>query len=129
MAQMVVLVMDELTKVARVLEAWRNAGVTGITIWDSRGLGRTLHYRSVLDGRPLMPSLEWLMQPREEEHCTLFTIVDCEEMVDTLIDVTEEITGSLDGEDRGILFVLPVLRAVGVRSVREQTLDAVVGLN
>ena len=129
MAQMVVLVMDELAKVARVLEAWRNAGVTGITIWDSRGLGRTLHYRGALDGLPLMPSLEWLMQPREEEHCTLFTIVDSDDLVDRLIDATERITGSLDGEDRGILFVLPVLRAVGVRSTREQSLDAVAGLN
>ena len=69
------------------------------------------------------------MQPREHEHCTLFTIVDSEELVDRLIDVTEEITGSLEGEDRGILFVLPVLRAIGVRSTREELRDTVAGLN
>ncbi len=113
--EMVVLVMDDMEKVARVLEAWREAGVSGITIWDSRGLGRKLHYRRLLDDIPLMPSLDWLLQPREDDHCTLFTLVDCEELVDRLIEVTEAITGSLDGEDRGILFVLPVSRAVGVR--------------
>ena len=113
--EMVVLVLDDLHKVARVLEAWREVGVSGITIWDSRGLGRTLHYRRLLDDVPLMPSLDWLLQPREDDHCTLFTLVDCEELVERLIDVTEAITGSLDGEDRGILFVLPVSRAVGVR--------------
>jgi nitrogen regulatory protein P-II 1 len=127
--QMVVLVLDDLQKVARVLEAWREAGVSGITIWDSRGQGRTLHYRRLLDDIPLMPSLDWLLQPREDDHCTLFTLVDCEELVDRLIDVTEAITGSLDNENRGILFVLPVLRTVGVRSTREQSLDAVAGLN
>ena len=122
--EMVVLVMDDMEKVARVLEAWRETGVSGITIWDSRGLGRTLHYRRLLDDVPLMPSLDWLLRPREDDHTTLFTLVDREEMVDCLIDVTEAITGSLDGEDRGILFVLPVSRAVGVRGTRQREAGA-----
>jgi len=118
--EMVVLVMDDVKKVARVLEAWRESGVSVVTICDSRGLERTLQYRRLPDDIPLMPSLDWLLQPREDDHFTLFTMVDCEELVDRLIEVTEEIIGSLGGEDRSILFMQPVSRAVGVHDAENR---------
>ena len=119
MYRMVVLVMDELEKVSEVMEAWQEVGVSGITVWDSRGLGRTHHSTVVRNGIPLMPSLSWLLQTREEEHRTIFTLVDNDEIVDKLIEETEKITGGLDGPKKGILFVLPVMRAVGVVSADE----------
>ena len=121
MYQMVVLVMDELEKVSEVMDAWQEVGVSGITVWDSRGLGRTHHENVVRNGVPLMPSMDWFMKSHEEEHRTIFTLVDNEAMVDRLIEETEKITGGLDGPNRGILFVLPVLRAVGVLSSQEGT--------
>lgn len=35
-------------------------------------------------------------------------------MVDRLIKVTQQITGGLDAPNRGVLFVLPVARAIGL---------------
>lgn len=114
MIRMVVLVLDDLNKSAEVLEAWEQAGVTGITILESTGLGRMKSRLAVRDDAPLMPSLAWLLQHREEQHRTIFTLVESDDMVDRLIAVTQEITGDLDAPNRGILFVLPVLRTVGL---------------
>ena len=114
MDRMVVLVMDSTAKSTDVMDAWQEAGVSGVTVWESRGIGRMHDDFYLRDDVPIMPSLATLLQSREEDHRTIFTLVDGDEMVDKLIAVTEAITGGLDGPNRGILFVLPVLRAVGV---------------
>lgn len=114
MYRMVMLVMDELEKVSEVMTAWQEAGVSGITVWESRGIGRMHTNTGLRDDIPIIPSLSSLLRTREEEHRTIFTLVDSEEMVDRLIEVTETITGGLDGPNKGILFVMPVTRAVGI---------------
>ncbi|MCB0045588.1 MAG: P-II family nitrogen regulator [Caldilineaceae bacterium] len=119
MYQMVVLVLDELEVVSDVLDAWEGAGVSGVTILESTGLGRVRQNRGIRDDIPFMPSIERLLQTREEEHRTLFSLVDSDEMVDKLIDVTTAVTGDLNGPNRGIFFVLPVSRAVGIRTRTE----------
>jgi len=114
MYQMVMLVMEELEKASQVINAWERVGVSGITIMESTGVGRTRAEMAIRDDIPMMPSLTQLLQTREEEHRTIFTLADSDAMVDALIDATQEITGDLDGPNKGILFVVPVLRAVGV---------------
>jgi len=120
---MVILVMDVLEEVSEVMAAWQEVGVSGITAWESRGLGR-MHADALLRSDvPMLPSLTSLLQTREQNHRTIFTLVDSEAMVDKLIEVTEEITGNLDEANKGILFVLPVMRAVGVVSTDLSTDD------
>jgi nitrogen regulatory protein PII len=114
MDRMVMLIMERFGKTTEVMDAWQEAGVSGITVWESRGIGRMHEDAGLFDDLPIIPSLSTLLQAREEEHRTIFTLVDGDEMVDKLIDVTEEITGGLDGPNKGILLVLPVLRTVGV---------------
>lgn len=114
MYQLVVLVMQELEKASQVIKAWEKAGVSGITIVESTGIGRERAERAYRDDLPIMPSLTQLLQTREEEHRTIFTVVDNDALVGRLVEVTQEITGDLDGPNKGILFVMPVTRAVGV---------------
>lgn len=115
MHQMVILVMDELEQVSEVMTAWQEVGVSGITVWESRGIGRMHGDAGLRDDIPIIPSLTSLLRTREEEHRTMFTLVDNDAMVDKLIEVTEAIAGPLDGPNKGILFVMPVMRAIGVR--------------
>ena len=114
MYQMVVLVLDELEKSADVLDAWEEVGVTGVTILESTGLGRLRFGAGMRDDIPIMLTLSSLMQTREEQHRTMFTLVQGDETVDRLIEATQSVTGNLDGPNRGILFVLPVMRTVGI---------------
>lgn len=115
MYQMVLLVLDDINHCSSVLDAWEAAGVSGITILDSTGLGRVRAASSFRDDFPLMPSISDLMKSREERHRTIFTVVESDDMVDKLIKITQEITGDLESPNQGVLFVLPVSRAIGLR--------------
>lgn len=113
MHYMVLLVLDDVNVCNPILDAWEAAGVTGITILGSTGLGRA-RKAALRDDLPLLPGLASLLRVREEHHRTLFTVVADEAMVDRLLDVTQAITGDLAEPNRGVLFVLPVTRAIGL---------------
>ena len=114
MNYMVIAVIDELAQCPAVLEAWEKAGAKGITILESTGMGRLRQGMNLRDDLPLMPSLRNLFKTREEPHRTLFTIVRDEATIDRIHEATEIILGDLKEPNKGILFVLPVVRAFGI---------------
>ncbi len=115
MYHMILLVLDDPDRCPDVLEAWEATGVGGVTILESTGLGR-LRNISNRDDLPLMPSLMNLLRSREEHHRTLFTVVEGEEKVEEVISATLGVVGTLDAPHKGVLFVLPVSRVVGMRN-------------
>jgi nitrogen regulatory protein PII len=112
---LVVCVLSAVDKCPDVLDAWEEAGVAGITILESTGMGQVRRHMAYRDDLPLMPSLVELFRGREVRHRTFFTLVQEEAMVDRLIAATEAIVGDMNKPDNGILFVLPVSRAHGLR--------------
>lgn len=119
MYYMVLLIIDDLNICPSVLDAWDAAKVPGITILESTGMGR-IRKDSIRDDIPMMPSLSELFRPREQQHRTIFCVVEGEEMVDRLVKITQEILGDLDNPNTGVLFVLPVSRAIGLHGARER---------
>ncbi len=114
MSYMVMFVLDDIDKCSPIFDAWEDAGVKGITILESTGLGRIRRQSGYRDDLPLMPSIRKLLQTREEHHRTIFTLVKTEELVDKLIDATQSVMGDLNEPNRGVIFVLPVARVVGI---------------
>lgn len=114
MPEVIVLVLDDGNKVSEVLNAWLTAGVSGVTLLDSAGLGHEFAKHGMRSDLSFMPSLESLLRVREERSRTIFSIVPDGFDVDALIAATEAITGSLDKPDTGILFTIPVTRARGL---------------
>lgn len=114
MPDLVSLVLDDPDKVEQILESWLEVGVSGVTIWHSTGLARELNRRRSRDDLPLIPSLQSLFHTREEPHRTLWAIVPNGFDMQALVTATEKITGSLDGPDSGILFVIPIARVWGL---------------
>ncbi len=114
MSYMIMFVLDDIDKCPSIFDAWEDAGVVGITIMESTGLGRIRQQMGYRDDLPLMPSIRNLMQSREEHHRTLFTLVKDEAAVDKIVAATESIIGDLSEPNRGVIFVLPVVRVVGV---------------
>ena len=113
MIHLLVLVLDNVEQCPAVLDAWQKAGVKGVTIMESTGLGRV---RSAMrDDLPLVPSLCDLLTSRELHHRTLFTVVDDEETLHRLIEATEEIVGDFSRPNTGLLFVVPVSLVLGLR--------------
>lgn len=116
---MVILVLDDVNQGPSLVDAWEAAGVTGLTIIESTGLGRLRRTLGLRDDMPLMPSIRALMQAREEHHRTIFSIVEGEAMIDALIEATERTIGKLSEPHTGVLFAIPVARVVGLPSDEE----------
>ena len=120
MYHMIMLVLDDIDQCPSILDAWEGTGVSGITILESTGLGRIRASSGFRDDIPLMPSIMNLLRTREEQHRTLLTVVDNEEMVDKIIGVTQAILGGLDAPNKGVIFVWPVSRVVGLHDWRKE---------
>ncbi len=118
MPQLVSLVVHDPGRVNEVVRAWLAAGVTGMTLLDSSGLGRHAREHDLRDDLPLFPSLRKVLEGEERHSRLLFSVVSDDFDVDRLIEATERVLGSLDRPDSGILFVLPVRRAVGLQPYR-----------
>lgn len=114
MAYLVVFVLDDPDQTSQVLDAWEGAGVAGITIFESTGVGR-LRRRGIMDNLPLMPSLGEVLKSRETHHRTLFSVIPDESQIDKIVAATEAVVGSLDEDHTGFLYVVPVVRAYGLR--------------
>ncbi len=114
MYYLVTLVLDNIDHEHDIFDAWEKAGVGGITIIESTGLARVRQKIGYRDDVPLMPSIRSFFHGLEEHHRTIFSIVQGEEMVQRLITVTEEVTGSLTEPNTGILFALPISHVAGV---------------
>jgi nitrogen regulatory protein PII len=112
---LILFILNNPDQTEQILEAWEKAGVSGVTIIPSTGLG---HYRQKIALRedfPIIPSLTEFFEHEEDQHRTLFTVVDDHGMVEKILAATQAITGDLEKPDNGILFVLPVLEAYGIR--------------
>ncbi|MBI5290371.1 MAG: hypothetical protein HY872_00655 [Chloroflexi bacterium] len=118
MAELIVLVMDDPNKADEIVNAWLEAGVSGVTMLDSAGLGHFISKRGTRDDLPVIPSLASLLRSREETNRTLFTVVPDNFDVEALAAATEKVTGTLDDPDTGILFVIPVRKAWGLHRRR-----------
>ncbi|MGB9775767.1 MAG: hypothetical protein ACPLYD_13855 [Anaerolineae bacterium] len=112
MAYLVVLVLDNPDQCPDVLRAWDEAGAPGVTIVESTGLARI--QKAIWDDLPLVPSMRDLLGARELHHRTLFTLVQDEATVDCVIAATQQVIGDLNTPHTGILFVVPVIRVLGL---------------
>jgi hypothetical protein len=115
---MILFVLDDFEKLDDLLDAWEAAGVPGVTILHSYGLGR-VRQDGLRDDLPLMPSLEDLFEHEEKYSRTLFTVVDSEAIVDRVVAATERVVGDLMKPKAGLLVVLPTARVYGLKRHHE----------
>ena len=112
MYSMVMFVLDDADYCPNILDAWEKAGIFGVTILESSGLGK-VRSSGQRDDIPLMPSLSDLFKSTELRHRTLFTVVDSQEKIDAILAATESVVGDIDQSDTGFLFVMPVSHVYG----------------
>jgi len=113
MSYLVILIVDNVDHCPPILDAWEEAGVTGVTILASTGLGH-IRRAGLREDLPLMPSLEDLFEGDEVHHRTMLSVVDNQEIVDKMADIAQRVIGDLDDPNTGFLFVLPVLQVYGL---------------
>ena len=113
MASLLVLVLDEVEKFPAVVAAWEDAGVPGVTVFDSVGSRRLREYAK-RDDVPLMPSLRSLFTSEEDHNRTLFTVIEDDAVLERAVAAAQHIVGDFNQPHTGILFVIPVSRTWGV---------------
>ena len=113
-----VLVLDNPEKLDEVLDAWRAAGVKGITILDSSGVHRR---RGEVDQQsaPMFLGLSRMLQSDQYIHNTLFSVVEDESIIPAVAEATERILGDLRDPHTGVMFTLPVDQAWGIPKRRD----------
>ena len=115
MPNMVMVVMPDLGKFHDVLDAWERCGVSGVTILESLGLHTVRRIKAARDDLPLIPSLRSLMESQEIHHRTAFTVLDDDFELDKLVEATQRVVGDFSAPDSGLMLVMPVARAWGLR--------------
>ena len=111
---MILCVVHDPEKCQALLDVWENVGIPGATILHSTGLGR-LRGNGFMDDLPLFPGLDDLLEHEEYFSRTIFSVVEQEISVDEIVEATERVLGNLNEPETGVLVVLPVLRAYGVK--------------
>jgi nitrogen regulatory protein PII len=109
----IVFVLDNPDQCRDILDAWENAGIRGVTIFESSGLGR-VRRAGIRDDLPLIPSLSDLFMGTETQHRTLFTVVKSQSQIEAIVKATKSVVGDLEQPDTGFLFVVPVSQVYGI---------------
>ena len=115
MNQMIIFVLNDLDKSADLLEAWEAAGARGITCINTTGIGNIRNTAEISD-LPFYLSLADILKSRQHHHCTFFTVVDSENLLEKLVLAAQDITGGLDSPNTGFLFTVPVNSVYGMGS-------------
>lgn len=118
MPDLVVAVLPDVERCRNVMEVWDRFGVPGVTILESLGMHKLKQAFGRRDDMPLIPSLRHLIESEEYHHRTIFTVVGDDFDLDGLLAATEEVVGSFQAPDSGIVFVVPVTRVLGLQPRR-----------
>lgn len=114
---LLIMVLDDTTRLNEVLNAWDEAGAPGVTILESTGLARTLerhHARGAFAG------FGQVFGAGRIGHNTLFGVINDISVAEAVAGRIQALLGDLNNPSTGILFVVPVLAAWGLDRMKEQ---------
>ncbi len=112
MASLLILVIDNLEQFPDLLKAWEEIGVPGITVLESLGSRRA--EEGLRDDWPLLISLRAVLERQEMHNRTMFAVIDEEAILEKAIQSAQNIVGDFSQPHTGILFTVPVDRALGI---------------
>jgi hypothetical protein len=118
--KLVVLITAKVEAGLDIAQAWQDAGAPGVTIIRSHGLHTV--QRELSSGAVELPrmvasmgaAMAAILDNLEERGEMILSLVD-DDLVDALIAAANAVLGDLTQPDHGILFTIPVERAIGVR--------------
>jgi nitrogen regulatory protein PII len=112
---LIIFVLSKPEKLDDLLSAWEAAGASRATILASTGMGRLRQSTMLREDFPLIPGLEDIFRHEETSSRTLFSLVEDEAVVEAVIAATQKVVGDLSQPNTGILMVLPVSQALGLK--------------
>lgn len=114
MLKLVLLITPRIDAGHQIGEAWQRVGATGVTYAESHGLYRLQEAAQHHELLPGTSSLLSILRQNEQNNIMIFSVVDAA-LVDDILDATESVTGDISKPHNGVMFVLPVEQAFGLR--------------
>lgn len=121
MAQLLVVILHDLARLPALLTAWKEVGVPGVTLLHSLGGYQAESWLR----RMGLGGLGRLLERGEVQQRTLLSLIADEALLERAIAVADEVVQGFDRPDSGVLFVVPVSRALGLRKWGEPTGEGV----
>ena len=114
---LMVIVINKRETVNKILEMFYKIGVTGATVFDSRGMGQTF-----MDCEsPVVGGLRSLIYDQcRPSNNTILSVVESLEKYEEAIGEVEKITGSFDEPGTGIACAFPLARLKGLSTSNNQ---------
>lgn len=113
MINLLIIILDDLTRMSDLLEAFRRIGVPGVTILESAGAYRVESWLS----RVGFSGLDRLFETHEVRRRTLLAAVESDDLLAQAVAEAERVVGGFDRPDSGLLLVLPVSEVKGLQKV------------
>ena len=110
--ELLVLVIDRGEKLDSILSGFIELGVTGATVIESRGMARQLSENS--KAAPVFAGLQDLIASSRPQSSTVFSVIETQERLDAAIQMIQGKCGDMSNPGTGILFTIPIGRAVGL---------------
>lgn len=111
MATLLVLVVDDETETSDILQAWEQAHVPGVTMLDS--IGSVHKHSGARDDLPLMVSLRTVLETRQDQTHTFFSVIEDDVVVAQAIAAVLQIIPDFAQGHHGIMFTIPIARVWG----------------
>jgi hypothetical protein len=107
---MLIMILDNVAHRNDVLQAWIDAGITGVTILESTGINRVLQ-RHKADAA--FAGFSQLFSGGSVGHNTLLAVIDSLDTAEAAVAATERVIGDLNEPSTGIIFAVPVIKLWG----------------
>lgn len=111
MAQLLMVIVDDLKTLPRLLGAWQQAGVPGVTIVPSAGAYRTVTWLS----RVGLGALDRLFEAEEVRQRTLLAVIEDDDLLQIAIAEAERVVGDFSQPNTGLLAVIPLILVKGLQ--------------
>jgi CBS domain-containing protein len=121
MSHLLIVILDDLKYLPKLLNAWRAAGVPGVTILQSAGAHRTRHWLSQVG----LGALDRLFDTDDGPRRTLLAAIDDDDLLDRAVAEAEHVVGGFDRPHTGLLMVLPVAKIRGLHKIVPYELSSV----
>lgn len=115
MAKLVVLITARDDVAQQVGEGWQMVGAPGVTIVEGHGLQKISERSRTGEILAGMMSLTDILRANAPSSFVLITLLENDQLSESLLSKTQEILGDLQTPQNGIFFVIDVERAVGIR--------------
>lgn len=113
MTHLLIVILDDLTGLPDLIQAWRKIGVPGATILESAGAFRMESWIK----RVGLGNLDRLFEAKEVRRRTLMVAIEDDELLAQAVAEAEQVVGGFDRPDSGLLLVLPVTQVKGLKKV------------